>query len=87
MYSIMIDVIIVQSIFISLTSSVTAFNFLRCGLGAKKPDVIINRWSTTVYSEKNALAPCSFHAFWRSYSYGMSYYVVHITRIYHTAIS
>ena len=50
MCSIMIDVIIVLSIFVelSLTSSVTASKFLRCGLGAKKPNVIINQWSTTV---------------------------------------
>ena len=36
------DVTSVQSIFIvlSLTKNVCAFNFLQCGLGAKKPDVI-----------------------------------------------
>ena len=41
----MIDITIVQSIFVklSLTNSVTTLKFLLCGLGAKKLDVIINR--------------------------------------------
>ena len=33
---------------LSLTNNVTEFNFLQCGLVTKKPDVIINRRSTTV---------------------------------------
>ncbi len=42
---------------------------MQCGLGAKKPDVIINWWSTTVESEKSALALCSFQAYWPSAPY------------------
>ena len=54
MCSILIDVTIVQSIFekLSLTDSIAIFNFLQYGLSAKKPNVIINRWSTAVYTEK-----------------------------------
>ena len=48
--SIMIYVSSVQSLFVelSLTNNVTALNFLRCGLGTKKPDAISNRQLTTV---------------------------------------
>ena len=47
MWSISIDVTIIQSIFVELTTMPMHLIFLRCGLGAKTPDVIIIRQSTT----------------------------------------
>ena len=48
------NVIIVQSVFAI---------FQQYSMDAKKPGIIMIRWSTTVHSEKIALALCSFHAY------------------------
>ena len=50
MRSILIDVTIVQSIFVklSLTNKDAKLCFFQCGLSAKKPDVIIIKWSMTI---------------------------------------